>query len=204
MAEHFLSLVEHLVFSIFMPILDQAKLLLRWKQTNKQKKKQLQNNTVERFVFFDIHANFGPSQLLLRWKQTNKQTKRQLPNDTVERCVFFDLHPNFGIPKKASTFCFFFDFRPKSVWWTLLLLFASPFYCNQRFCTQRLFLLKAFLLLLKKERFTCADKTFFYLVLGTRGLDKQIKNIFFRWSKRYLESEKKRAKNTSSASHHVA
>ena len=79
MAEHFLSLVEHLVFSGLMPIWTKP-IIAQMEQTNKQKKKQLQNNTVERFVFFEFHANFGPSQLLLRWKQTNKQTKRQLPN----------------------------------------------------------------------------------------------------------------------------
>ena len=62
MAEHFLSLVEHLVFSGLMPILGHSNYCSDGnKQTNK-KKKQLQNNTVERFVFFEFHANFGPSQ----------------------------------------------------------------------------------------------------------------------------------------------
>ena len=202
MAEHFLSLVEHLVFSIFMPILTKANYCSDGnKQTNK--KKTTSKYHCWTICFFDIHANFDQSQLLLRWKQTNKQKKNNFQRTLLNDLFFSVFHPNFGIPKKASTFYFFFDFRHKAVWWTLLLLFASPFYCNQRFCIQRLLLLKGFSVIKKREVYLCWQD-FFYLVLGTRGLDKQIKNIFFRWSKRYLESEKKRAKNTSSASHHVA
>ena len=86
-------------------------------ETNKQtKKKQLQNITVERFVFFDIHANFDQSQLLLRWKQTNKQKKNNFQITLLNDLFFSVFHPNFGIPKKASTFYFFFDFRHKAVW----------------------------------------------------------------------------------------
>ena len=115
MAEHFLSLVEHLVFSIFMPILGHSNYCSDGnKQTNK--KKQLQNITVERFVFFDIHANFGPSQLLLRWKQTNKQKKGNFQITLLNNLFFSVFHPNFGIHKKSINILFFFDFRPKAVW----------------------------------------------------------------------------------------
>ena len=201
MAEHFLSLVEHLVFSISAHFWTKANYCSDGnKQTNK--KKQLPNITVEH-LFFSISARFWPKPIIAQM-ETNKQTKKQLPNNTVERFVFFHLHPNFGIPKKASTFCFFFDFRPKAVWWTLLLLFASPFYCNQRFCIQRLFLLKGFSVAIKKREVYLCWQDFFLLGFGNKGFGQQIKNIFFRWSKWYLESEKKRAKNTSSASHHVA
>ena len=73
MAEHFLSLVEHLVFSGFMPIL--TKPIIAQMETNKQtKKKQLQNNTVERFVFFKFHANFDQANYCSDGnKQTNKK-----------------------------------------------------------------------------------------------------------------------------------
>ena len=137
--------------------------------------------------------------------ETNKQTKKkQLPNNTVERFVFFDFHPNFDISqKKHQRFVFFSIFVPKPFGERCCCCSLRHFIATNVFAFNVCFGSKAFLLLLKKEKFTCADKTFFYLVLGTRGLDKQIKNIFFRWSKRYLESEKKRAKNTSSASHHV-
>ena len=149
------------------------------KQTNK-KKKQLQNNTVERFVFFDIHANFGPSQLLLRWKQTNKQKKGNFQITLLNDLFFSIFIPILASQKRHQRFVFFLIFVPNPFGERCCCCSLRHFIATNVFALNVCFCSKAFLLLLKKERFTCADKTFFYLVLGTRGLDKQIKNIFFR------------------------
>ena len=180
-----------------------SQLLLRWKQTNKQKKTTSKYHCWT-ICFFRYSCQFWTKPIIAQM-ETNKQTKkRQLPNNTVERFVFFSFSSQFWHPKKSINVLFFFSiFVTKPFGERCCCCSLRHFIATNVFAFNVCFCSKAFLLL-KKEKFTCADKTFFYLVLGTRGLDKQIKNIFFRWSKRYLESEKKRAKNTSSASHHVA
>jgi hypothetical protein len=60
-------------------------------------------------------------------------------------------------------------------------------------------------LLLKKEKFTCADKTFFFLGFGNTGFGQtNKKHFFFAEADVCWNQKKKRAKNTSSASHHIA
>ena len=171
MAEHFLSLVEHHTFFGFFDF--HPNFSWPWqkekKQTNKKSNFQI---TLLNDLFFSIS-----SQLFMGWKQTNKKKlpKKKVPNVYAK-----------GEKKKHQQFVFFSIFVQKpfgerGCWCSLRHFIAT----NVCFCS------KAFLLLSKKEKFTCADRFFFSWVLGTRGLDKQIKYIFFRWSKRLLESEKK-------------
>ena len=180
MAEHFLSLVEHLVFSIFMPILTKANYCSDGnKQTNK--KKSNFKITLLNDLFFSI---FMPILTKANYcSDGNKQTNKKKNNFqiTLLNNLFFSVfHPNFGIHKKSINVLFFSIFVPKPFGERCCCCSLRHFIATNVFAFNVCFCSKAFLLLLKKEKFTCADKTFFCLVLGTRVLDKQIKNIFFR------------------------
>ena len=114
MAEHFLSQVEHLVFSIFMPILTKANYCSDGnKQTNK--KKTTSKYHCWTICFFRYSCQFWPKPIIAQM-ETNKQTKkRQLPNNTVERFVFFSFSSQFWHPKKSiNVFFFFFRFSSQS------------------------------------------------------------------------------------------
>ena len=166
-----ISLLNDLFFSSFIPIIHRM-------ETNKQKK------ATSKYHCWTIF--FSSSIPISHRMETNKQKKNFKRKSAKRLCK--------GWKKKHQRFAFFSIFVPKPFGERCCCCSLRHFIATNVFALKVCFCSKAFLLLLKKEKFTCADKTFFYLVLGTRGLDKQIKNIFFRWSKPLLESEKKRAK----------
>ena len=152
--------------------------MLRWKQTNKQKKTTSKYHCWT-ICFFRVSCQFLTTPIIAQM-ETNKQTKkRQLPNNTdCWTICFFRSSSQFWHPQKSINVLFFFDFRHKAVWWTLLLLFASPFYCNQRFCIQRLFLLKGFSVIKKREVYLCWQD-FFLLGFGNKGFGQTNKKHLF-------------------------
>ena len=104
------------------------------------------------------------------------------------------------VKKKASTVCFFFRFSSKSrlvnvvVDVRFAILLQPTFVFAQRlfFCYQ------------KREVYLCWQN-FFFLGFGNKGFGQTNKKHFFSLKQTFVGiRKKKRAKNTSFASHHVA